>query len=532
MKAGVKIRCVQDDQTFDDLLFALLAGRASHHESARKGRAVAAGLKRAAERGEHRGLMVDGYRLAVDVDGGRVTKRLELDPERREPLDLIFVMALAGSSDADIVRALNAAGYFTKPWKRRDVPRPFTRSRVARILRNPRYAGLSVYRGQVVGPGRWPAYISTAEYDRIQMRRAHVSGAGVARLPRQAYLLCTVVVCGLCGSKMTSLNAPPRRQDGLRGRRYVCRSHQEPGGCPAPPVDAAVVDLTLVRSLPWLLEPGGRSPDRSRDASRRTDGSPDPDDEWRGPAVILEPVTSKLMRAVSEAAVSGDRQSTERALELLVSHSYARGARFAGGRTGDVIERTDDLGLPLADFDAWIAADLTGTYVADPERDGRLRRVLGHHFTDFSLVRVSNGVEITVSKRPAPTRMPDGGYVGTAGPPCRPQTLRAHHGSWEICRRAAGYRRRIHTWWSDAEILDAIREWTLARLTPPNTRDWALATDSHPTAAAVATRFGSWAAALRASYVASQSAPDRLSVAPPTGQPPARPPGVRGATAA
>ena len=63
LKAGIKIRCVQDDQTFDDLLFALLAGRASHHESARKGAAVASGLKRAAERGEHHGVLLDGYRV-------------------------------------------------------------------------------------------------------------------------------------------------------------------------------------------------------------------------------------------------------------------------------------------------------------------------------------------------------------------------------------------------------------------------------------------------------------------------------------
>ena len=95
-KVGVKIRCVQDDQTFDDLLFALLAGRASHHESARKGRAVAAGPARAAERGEHHGVQLDGYRIAVDVEGGRVTKRLEFDPERRELFKLIFAMALTG----------------------------------------------------------------------------------------------------------------------------------------------------------------------------------------------------------------------------------------------------------------------------------------------------------------------------------------------------------------------------------------------------------------------------------------------------
>ena len=140
-----------------------------------------------------------------------------------------------------------------------------------------------------------------------------------------------------------------------------------------------------------------------------------------------------------------------------MSHSYAKGASAARVRATNAVERNGSLDFPLADFDAWIAADLTGTHVANPEVDGRLVRILRHHFTNFSLMRVPDGVEITVSERPAPVRLPDGGYATAAGPACRPQVLRAHHGSWENSRRAAGYRRRIHTWWSDAEILDAIR---------------------------------------------------------------------------
>ena len=320
LKAGIKVRCVQDDQTFDDLLFALLAGRASHHESARKGRAVAAGLKRAAERGEHHGVKVDGYRIAVDVDNGRVTKRLEFDPERRELFKLIFAMALTGSTGAEIVRALNAAGHLTKPWRKRHSPAPFTRSRVSRILRNPRYAGLSAHRGQLSGSGLWPAYISPAEYEVIQSRRKPVPGAGVARLPRQAYLLCTVAVCGVCGSKMTSLNGTPRRQDGLRSRRYLCRSHQEPGGCAAPPLDAAVADLAVARSLRWLLAGGGEL-GGEEGAIPCSGGGRDLDGIGVAPRLIRDSDTSALMRAVSDAARSGDVPAAERGLEALVSHS-------------------------------------------------------------------------------------------------------------------------------------------------------------------------------------------------------------------
>jgi hypothetical protein len=500
LKAGIKVRCVQDDQTFDDLLFALLAGRASHHESARKGRTVAAGLKRAAERGEHHGVKVDGYRIAVDVDNGRVTKRLEFDPERRELFKLIFAMALTGSTGAEIVRALNAAGHLTKPWRKRHSPAPFTRSRVSRILRNPRYAGLSTHRGQLSGSGLWPAYISPAEHEVIQSRRKPVPGAGVARLPRQAYLLCTVAVCGVCGSKMTSLNGTPRRQDGLRSRRYLCRSHQEPGGCAAPPLDAAVADLAVARSLRWLLAGGGELGGEGG-AIPCSGGGRDLDGVGRAPRLLRDSDTSALMRAVSDAARSGDVPAAERGLEALVTHSYARGQRAAGLRAASVIDRNGGVDFPLADFDAWIAADLTGTHVARPEVDGRLALILRQHFTDFSLRHASDGIEITVSRRPVPERLPDGRFASASGPACRPKVLRAHHGIWESSRRTAGYHRRVHTWWSDTEILDAISAWTIAHRAPPNTRDWAVAADSHPTAAVVTARFATWGAAIRASLV-------------------------------
>ena len=56
---------------------------------------------------------------------------------------------------------------------------------------------------------------------------------------------------------------------------------------------------------------------------------------------------------------------------------------------------------------------------------------------------------------------------------------------------------------SSDQFEDAIRRWTLDHDAPPNTRDWALATDDHPTAAAVRTRFGTWRAAIDASGLTS-----------------------------
>jgi hypothetical protein len=94
LKASVAVRCVQDADTFRDLLHAVVIGERNHEDSRRKGAASAAGIRRALLRGEYCGIGLDGYRVVVDVDKrGGVTKRLEFDPERRPLFDLIFRLA-------------------------------------------------------------------------------------------------------------------------------------------------------------------------------------------------------------------------------------------------------------------------------------------------------------------------------------------------------------------------------------------------------------------------------------------------------
>jgi DNA invertase Pin-like site-specific DNA recombinase len=91
LKRDVRVRTIQDPDTFRDLLYAVVTGQRNHEDSRRKGLASAAGYRRAVARGEYTGTKADGYRRVVEIDDdGNVNKRLEIDPERQPVIDLLF----------------------------------------------------------------------------------------------------------------------------------------------------------------------------------------------------------------------------------------------------------------------------------------------------------------------------------------------------------------------------------------------------------------------------------------------------------
>jgi hypothetical protein len=97
LKRGIRVRTIQDPDTFRDLLYAVVTGQCNHEDSRRKGLASAAGRRRATERGEYIGHTADGYRLAVEVDkDAKVVRRLEIDPDREQLFRTLFRLALRG----------------------------------------------------------------------------------------------------------------------------------------------------------------------------------------------------------------------------------------------------------------------------------------------------------------------------------------------------------------------------------------------------------------------------------------------------
>jgi hypothetical protein len=119
LKRDVRIRTLQDPDTFRDLLYAVVTGERNNEDSCRKGLATQAGRRRAAAGGEFIGHLPDGYRLAVDLDArGRVRKRMELDPGRRALFELMFRLALRGRTCGQSARTVSDRGWLTKPVKR------------------------------------------------------------------------------------------------------------------------------------------------------------------------------------------------------------------------------------------------------------------------------------------------------------------------------------------------------------------------------------------------------------------------------
>ncbi len=121
---------------------------------------------------------------------------------------------LAGEPLRTIVRRLNEAGVLTtagNPWK----PTEFRN-----YLKRPRLAGIRVHRGEVVGPGLWPAIISEED---------HAAVCAIlndpARRPRgrpRTYLLSGVARCATCGGRIYGRGEQ-------RGPIYVCESHAHLG---------------------------------------------------------------------------------------------------------------------------------------------------------------------------------------------------------------------------------------------------------------------------------------------------------------
>jgi Recombinase zinc beta ribbon domain/Resolvase, N terminal domain/Recombinase len=275
LKHDVKVHTVQDPDTFRDLLYAVVTGERNNEDFRRKALAAQAGRKRAIARGEYVGHLPDGYRVAVEVDErSQVTKRMALDPGRQPLIELIFRLALRGRNCGQIATSVNNAGWLTKPVKTQMTPVPFDVGRVYEILKNPRYAALAAWKGEVLARGCWPAYITERQHEKIK-RQLATPRPTHARRPLESYLLTGLARCGACGHP---LNARTWRQrDGGLHRTYLCASYSRHRGslrCKAPPLDAHTAEAMVIAALGGLLAttaPGVEVPRGELHTSRAAD---------------------------------------------------------------------------------------------------------------------------------------------------------------------------------------------------------------------------------------------------------------------
>jgi DNA invertase Pin-like site-specific DNA recombinase len=465
MKRGVVVRTLQDPDTFRDLLYAVVVGQRNHEDSRRKSFSVAAGRRRAAERGEHLGYRPDGYMFVADVDPkGAITKRMVIDPAREPVIGEIFRLALRGKQPGPITAAINKQGFVTA-WVRGKSPVPWTVAQVCEVLRNPRYAGLSPYKGAIVARGQWPGYITEREHLRI-IGRIGAFKPTKYRRKLEPYLLARVGRCGHCGSTLYAMTGH-EHLDGTFLRRYVCASHSrtyEPGRCAAPPMSAETIEAMFVASIRTLLLEG--------------------DDEASTPARDTAGWTRSFEREkVIDAVLGGNDVEINGALQQLLARMSPSDARIRqlalSQRSGRQLEAVDR-------FEQWAAHELEERSEATRTETVKLNRLLRSWFQSVSVAVDETGVEIRAT-RPA-TR--DGRQATETG-------ARVDLREWA---RSAPRERRVHPpnrKWPQAEILGALQAWADKHGRSPRFSDWRQSGPFHPSSLTVRKKFGTWPDALR-----------------------------------
>jgi DNA invertase Pin-like site-specific DNA recombinase len=482
-KADIVVRSVQDNETFGDLLYAVVMGQRNHEDSRRKGAAVSAGIRRAAQRGEYRGTAADGYRVVVDVDDrGHVVKRLAIDPVRQPLIELVFSLARQGDGYGVIARKVNELGWRTAP-RRRDLrPRPFDPNNVWGILTNPKYAALSSVKGEILGAAEWPAYITPEEYF-ARMARPRPYRLPRTGLPQLGYLLRSVTRCSLCGAHMSATTSAPRT-DGVRPRRYICRSHAR-GVCQARPVDADLADYVFVAHLARFL---GARVDRETTGAGRARGAKDDDGALLpnplGPAATA--LAEELRQSILGAFADGNQRAAAQFVDQLAEHRQRHESAL---RALDAAPTTD---LPLvargpaewlAAFHAWVTTSSSGRAPLS-EETRELNGMVKRWFTSVELEQTGGALKMTARSQ----GLPHGAAAARAS---------VNISNWRLGMLHAGAGHGSRRPWSRAEVVEAMHQWVRAHGSPPLAQEWRNATAQHPHAHTVIRLFGGWFAALQ-----------------------------------
>lgn len=169
-------------------MVASLLGSVASYETEQKGaRQVAANIQRAKQGHWQFSNRPYGYE--------RVDGKVQLVEPEAEIIREAFARYLAGETYYAIVQDLNV----------RQVPTlkggPWTMTQLRDRLKNPAYAALRAYKGEIVAEGDWPAIIDVETWERYQAARQ--ARAKRHDWPnRTKYLLSGLAVCGVCGGRM------------------------------------------------------------------------------------------------------------------------------------------------------------------------------------------------------------------------------------------------------------------------------------------------------------------------------------------
>lgn len=181
-------------------------------EAEEMGERVAAAARQRAAQGRHSGGRRP-YGYGVEVGTDPITGKAIIDTYQVAPVEATEIkraarQVLAGVPLGKVVRDMNARGVTTVGG------RAWAPGTLRDMLLSPRIAGLSVYRGEVVGKAKWPRIISEAQHHalvaliRDPTRRTSTGN-------KASYLCSGIAICAICGG---TFNAAGKKRSTAGGR--------------------------------------------------------------------------------------------------------------------------------------------------------------------------------------------------------------------------------------------------------------------------------------------------------------------------
>jgi len=188
--------------------------------------------------------------LGYDIDprGSRLT----VNADEALQVRTIFKLYVDHNSLLPVVREINRRGWRTKQWiTRKDMThggKPFTKSRLFRLLRNPIYIGKIDFRKQIYD-GEHDAIVEAETWHRVQQilqRNGRCGGAAV----RDGYgiLMKELLRCGSCNGGMVCTYTT---KDSRRYRNFLCVRAQQGGclGCETKAVSESAIKEAVIRQI-------------------------------------------------------------------------------------------------------------------------------------------------------------------------------------------------------------------------------------------------------------------------------------------
>lgn len=161
----------------------------------------------------------------------------QLTPEQEESVEEVRARLAEGDDSSLIANALNA-GAFEHVY-----PGRWDAAKIRNVALNPVLAGLRVWRGEVIGTGRWKPIISPEKHRQVKLMFADPSRKRVRDGDRVVHTLAGILLCGKCDAGAVSYKRPIKADPLQRG--YRCPHGH--AACPDDLAEAYVVEALLSR---------------------------------------------------------------------------------------------------------------------------------------------------------------------------------------------------------------------------------------------------------------------------------------------